>query len=86
MWDAPGRNETMALYTTFVERADRPNLLMHPIVYAVVDDTNDTIIAYCLDSQRAEYIKACLEYAGEHFPEFVRHVSQHASDQKGGAK
>lgn len=63
----------MAIYTAFVEPEDRPNLLRHHIVYAVVDDTTEHIMAYCLSSQDAEFVKAVLVYGAEHMQEFYRH-------------
>ena len=64
----------MAYYTMPVKQEDRPNLRNQHDVWAVCDDTNDSIIAYCLSGNKAEYVKACLVYASEHFPEFAKHA------------
>ena len=55
----------MAIYTTFVEPADRPNLRNHHNLWAVVDATDEHIIAYCLHAADAERLKALLVYYGD---------------------
>lgn len=66
----------MAFYTTLVEQEDRPNLRNQHNVWAVCDDMDDSVIAYCLSSNKAEHVKACLVYANEHFPGFVKDVQE----------
>lgn len=55
----------MAIYTTFVEQGDRPNLRNYPELWALVDDMDGHIIAYCLRAKDAEYLKALLVYYGD---------------------
>ena len=61
----------MAIYTTFILPEDRPNLRNAVAVYAVIDNTDGHIIAYCLNSRDAELLKALHVYYGANFTEVV---------------
>lgn len=72
-------------YTTFLEPEDRPNLLNRFNVYAVVDDVSERVMAYCLDSHSAEFVKLALVYAHDHMHDFYRSVKEReASTTDGG--